>query len=166
MEGSEAAKKKLYEQYAPKMYALCYRYASGPDEAKDFLQEGFIKVFQKLHQFADKGSFEGWMRRVFVSISIGELRKRKKEGFNTDLELAENNLDEKPFSSAHDHNYILEKIQELPTGYRTVFNLYVIEEYSHKEIAQELQISENTSKTQLRKARLMLQSKLEQLKEK
>jgi RNA polymerase sigma factor (sigma-70 family) len=152
---------ELYNRFSGKMYAVCLRYANNSNDAQDLLQEGFIKVYRNLHRFRAEGSFEGWIRRVFVNSSIEHFRKKslqlskvseKEESSIGDTDIsALDNLAEKD---------IINLIQELSPGYRTVFNLYVIEGFSHKEIAAQLGISEGTSKSQLARARTILQKKV------
>ncbi len=149
--------KILFHKYAPTMFAVCLRYAPDYHQAEDFLQEGFIKVFNKLHQYANKGSFEGWLRTIFVNNSIEALRKNKKW-----YELFPNEKSPQLITNTNilDHlatQELLQCIQKLPDGYRTIFNLYVIEGFSHKEISKMLEISEGTSKSQLSRARIALQ---------
>jgi len=147
----------LFHKYAPTMFAVCLRYAPDYHQAEDYLQEGFIKVFNKLHQYANKGSFEGWLRTIFVNNSIEVLRKNKKW-----YELFPNDQSPQLVSTPNilDHlatQELLQCIQKLPDGYRTIFNLYVIEGYAHKEISKMMKISEGTSKSQLSRARTALQ---------
>ncbi|UXP31382.1 sigma-70 family RNA polymerase sigma factor [Reichenbachiella agarivorans] len=152
-----AAQKILYEKYASKFYGICFRYLSDEAEAEDAVTEGFLKIFSKINTFEyrGKGSLEGWMKRIVVNESLMLLRKRKHH-------LVEiNQSDEKmKYADSIDSNLIetdiLEQIKKLPKGYRTVFNMYAIEGYSHKEIGEKLGISENTSKSQLSKARASL----------
>lgn len=156
LQGNSASQKKLFDIFSGKMYSVCMRYASDPDLAQDFLQEGFIRLFKNLHQFRFEGSFEGWVRRIFIHTSIEFCRKKAKNMEVNGLEDLENvGFDENVLDKFNAESLLL-LVQKLPTGYRTVFNLYAIEGYTHKEIAIELGISENTSKTQLRKARLGL----------
>lgn len=148
---------ELYRRYSPRMYAVCLRYAGNAEEAEDILQEGFIKVFNKMDSFRNEGSFEGWMRRIFVNTAIEHFRRKKYLLPVTEKE--ENTIEGKYISvldslSAKD---IMQLIQELSPGYRTVFNLYVVEGFSHKEIADQLGISEGTSKSQLSRAKVILQ---------
>ncbi len=147
----------LFDKYAGKMMSVCLRYAKDQPEAQDILQVGFVKVFDYIHQFRNQGSLEGWIRRVFVSVAIRQFSKKKLR-FD---EIAEEHLD-----TPSDDATVLSKISEeeihrlirsLPDGYRTVFNLHVIEGYSHEEIAVMLNIQSSTSRTQLLKARKMLQ---------
>lgn len=154
---------ELYNRFAGKMYAVCLRYANNPDDAQDLLQEGFIKVFRNLHRFRAEGSFEGWIRRVFINSSIEHLRKKSVQMSKvTDKE--EDTIEDADISALDSlaEKDIINLIQELSPGYRAVFNLYVIEGYSHKEIGEQLGISEGTSKSQLARARSILQKKVTQ----
>ncbi|HYF29916.1 MAG TPA: sigma-70 family RNA polymerase sigma factor [Chitinophagaceae bacterium] len=160
--GNRAMQEELYKRFAPKMYAVCMRYANNADDAQDLLQEGFIKVYRNLAKFRAEGSFEGWVRRVFVNTSIEHFRRKsnlysiteKEENVIEDADItALDNLAEKD---------IINLIQELSPGYRTVFNMYVIEGYSHKEIGNILGISEGTSKSQLARAKAILQKKVQE----
>jgi RNA polymerase sigma factor (sigma-70 family) len=163
IEGDRRMQEELYRRFAPRMYAVCLRYANNTDDAQDLLQEGFIKVYRNLHRFRGEGSFEGWIRRVFVNTSIEHFRKKStRMSMVTDKEdqaiedadiTALDNLAEKD---------IIKIIQELSPGYRAVFNLYVVEGYSHKEIGDMLGISEGTSKSQLARAKSVLQKKITQ----
>jgi len=158
--GEPRAQRQLYDAFAPKMYALCLRYSSGRLEAEDMLQEGFIKVFQNIHLFRNEGSLEGWMRRIFVTTVIENIRKRT---FWQKLESSA--IDREPETELSGFEYLslkdlLKMIQGLSDGYRTVFNLYVIEGYGHAEIAKLLNISEGTSKSQLSRAKQILQKTL------
>ncbi|MEN7547065.1 sigma-70 family RNA polymerase sigma factor [Rapidithrix thailandica] len=155
------AQKLLYEKYAPKMLRLCFRYTKNELDAEEVLISGFVKVFQHLDKFEYRGgkSFEGWVKRIMVNESLMLLRKRNN--FNL---VAESNAEQIEAQTYTDSNLAAEEIYalvlKLPTGYRTVFNLYAIEGYSHKEIAEQLNISINTSKSQLSKARAMLKKLL------
>lgn len=151
--GDAKAQEQLYNAYSARMYAICLRYMGNVDDAKDALQEGFIKVFRNLSKYAFTGSFEGWLKRIFVNTSIEQLRKRKQ---HTDIEQAPEGLAQLDLHTI-DSEKILDVVQKLPAGYRTVFNMYCVDGYSHKEIAEQLSISESTSKSQLFKARKLLQ---------
>jgi len=161
----------LYDKYAPLMLGVCYRYSKTKDEAEDVLQEGFIKVFQKIKSFEGKGSFEGWMRRIMVNTAINNYKANNKHYYHDDID-KDNNINLKtdeppPFEFDNDKvskNQIVKLIQELPAGYQLVFNLYVIEGLTHQEIAKELEISINTSKTQLFKARKWLRNRIQENK--
>ncbi len=152
------AQKLLYDTFSRKMMGVCLRYADNNDDAQDFLQDGFIKVFEKIDTYRGSGSFEGWIRKIMVNNILNTFRKTKKLKQNVNLDDVSYMLAEKTGTldniSAKD---ILGIIQRLPTGFRTVFNLYAIEGYSHKEIAEELNISESTSKSQYSRARAHLQ---------
>lgn len=151
------AQKELYDLMSPKMFAVCMRYCSNRELAQDVLQEGFVKVFTNLTKYRGEGSFEGWVRKIFVNTAVEHFRKESRMFPVTD---AESILLSLPQDSVYDHlevEDILRFIQQLSTGYRTIFNLYVMEGYSHKEIAEMLNISEGTSKSQLARARYILQ---------
>lgn len=152
------AQKQLYDTFSKKMMGLCLRYADNIDDAQDFLQDGFIKVFEKMDTYRGSGSFEGWIRKIMVNNILNTFRKTKKLKQNIDIDDVSYMLHDK--SSTMDTVTIkdlLKMIQQLPTGFRTVFNLYAIEGYSHKEIADELGITESTSKSQYSRARAYLQ---------
>jgi RNA polymerase sigma factor (sigma-70 family) len=155
--GDRKMQYELYERFAPKMYGVCLRYASGNEEAEDILQEGFIKVFKKIGSYRSEGSFEGWMRRIFVNTAIEHFRRKT---YTQPVTEAEENTVEGKYLSVLDalaEKDIVQLVQQLSPGYRTVFNMYVIEGYSHKQIADELGISEGTSKSQLSRAKQILQ---------
>lgn len=149
----------LYEKYAPRMYAVCLRYARHREEAQDFLQDSFIKVFENLQSYRGDGSLEGWIRRIVVNVILKSFRKMayKMEVRETYVEPATSAMDA---VSRLSEKELTQLISTLPEGYRVVFNLYVIEGFSHKEIATELGINESTSRSQLVKARNMLQQKI------
>ncbi len=154
----------LYDKYAGKMYGICLRFAKSRFEADDILQESFIKIFKNLHRFKHSGSFEGWVRRTFVNTSINYYKKNLKHSQTQDIDdqwdLSSQQEDPIAKISADD---LLKLIHELPDGYRMVFNLYVIEGYSHREIGELMGISEGTSKSQLARARKSLQQKVNEL---
>jgi RNA polymerase sigma-70 factor (ECF subfamily) len=157
MEGNRRMQEELYRRFSPRMYAVCLRYASNAEEAEDILQEGFIKVFKKLSSFRGDGSFEGWVRRIFVNTAIEQFRRKRYLLPVTEKE--ENTIEGKYFSVLDElaEKDILALVQDLSPGYRTVFNMYVVEGYTHKEIADMLGISEGTSKSQLSRAKVILQ---------
>lgn len=156
------AQQQLYASYSGKMYALCYRYVKNKMEAEDVLVTAFTKVFDKIDQFKSEGSFEGWIRRIVVNESLTWIRKNRSLYLETDLENADFEPDYNHLSDHLEAEDLLRMIQALPTGYQLVFNLYAIDGYSHKEIAEQLNISENTSKSQLSRARVYLQKLLAQ----
>src|SRR5690606_38798350 len=145
------------------MYAVCLRYANNPDDAQDLLQEGFVKVYRNLHRFRAEGSFEGWIRRVFINSSIEHFRKKSLQ-LSKVSDKEENTIEDTDISALDNlaEKDIINLIQQLSPGYRTVFNLYVVEGYSHREIGEKLGISEGTSKSQLARARAILQKKVAQ----
>ena len=156
----------VYEKYARVMYGICLRYASEKEGAQDLLQDGFIKVFMNINSFENKGSFEGWMKRIFVNLALENIRKDKtKKMYSDDIENvsdldiideAEGDID------GITEDELLKMVQELPQGYRSVFNLYAIEDYSHKEISEMLGIAEGTSRSQYIRARALLQEKIKE----
>jgi RNA polymerase sigma factor (sigma-70 family) len=157
MEGNRRMQEELYSRFSPRMYAVCLRYAGNAEEAEDILQESFIKVFKKLDSFRSEGSFEGWVRRIFVNTAIEHFRRKRYLMPVTEKE--ENTIEGKYISVLDElaEKDILALVQELSPGYRTVFNMYVVEGYTHKEIADMLGISEGTSKSQLSRAKVILQ---------
>jgi len=162
LEKDTLAQKHLFDVYSKKMMGVCLRYAKDSDEAQDVLQIGFIKVFEKLDTYKREGSLEGWIRKIIVNTALDIIRKNKKfmndvEMEKVDYQLQNYNEDAVDVLSVQD---LLSVIQKMPTGFKTVFNMYVIEGYSHQEIADELNISVNTSKSQLSRARAHLQKVL------
>lgn len=161
---NRAAQQKLYEVYAPKMLGVCYRYASSKEEAEDMLQEGFIKVFQKIDSFRFQGSFEGWLRRIIVNTSINIIRKYQHLKYECDVEEAQYTPAAIGDVVASMHaEEVMELIRDLPTGYKTVLNLYAVEGYSHKEIGDMLGINESSSRSQFTRAKALLSKRLEKL---
>jgi RNA polymerase sigma factor (sigma-70 family) len=155
-----SAQKTLYEQMSGKMLSLCCRYVKDRMEAEDVLVTSFMKVFDRIDQFKGEGSFEGWVRRIVVNESLSYLRKNKSMYLETDLESADREPDYNSFGNNLETEDLLKLIAELPAGYRIVFNMYAIDGFSHKEIAEHLGINENTSKSQLSRARSHLQATL------
>lgn len=163
--GKPSAQKALYERFSRKMMGVCMRYADSYEEAQDVLQDAFVKVFEKLGTYSGNGSFEGWVRRIFVNTSLDHYRKSKMERQMQDIDDVGYALASgEDIISDITANDLLEILKKIPPGYRMVFNLYVIEGYSHKEIAEELNITENTSKSQFSRARTYLLSVLEKQK--
>ncbi len=154
--------RQLYDQYKVSMFRLCLRYARDRAEAEDLLQDGFVKVFQDLSKYRGEGALGGWIRRVMINTALQHLRKQKMVFPTVEVEkIAETHASEELILSGLRAQTLTMMIQQLPPGYRTVFNLYVIEGYNHQEIADQLGINVNTSKSQLSKAKAMLRSKLE-----
>jgi RNA polymerase sigma factor (sigma-70 family) len=158
--GRRKAQNELYSLYSGLFYGICLRYAANRNEAQDILQEGFIKIFSRIASFKGQGSFEGWMKRIIVNTALNYIRDHSKERLFTSLQESYINIpdehEEEDRLSPLSREEMMKLVQGLPEGYRIVFNLYVFEDHSHKEIAEILQISENTSKTQLMRARLHL----------
>jgi len=162
--GRADSQELLYRRYASRMFGVCLRYAKNKMEAEDIMQEGFIKVFQNLKNFRCDGSLEGWVRRIMVNTAINYYKSNLKYLQTLDIDDCAHH--ENVSIEATDNislKTLLNLIQKLPEGYRMVFNLYVIEGYSHREIGDSLGISENTSKSQLSRARKVLQEKLKSL---
>jgi len=158
--GERKAQELLYRALASKMYAVCLRYATTDFEAEDMLQTGFVKVFQRIQDFKGEGSFEGWVRRIMVNTAIGIYRK-KLRGLNIQSIDEGTDQPQQLFDMERlEVEDLMRLIQKLPDGYRVVFNLYAIEGYSHKEIAELLGVSEGASKSQLSRARSWLKQKL------
>jgi RNA polymerase sigma factor (sigma-70 family) len=159
--GERKAQELLYKQFASKMMGVCYRYATDKMEAEDMLQNGFIKVFQKIADYRGEGSFEGWIRRIMVHCSIEYYRKHHKMMQLVDLEEAGNETSANPLAIAKiDASDLVRLVQQLSPGYRIVFNLYAIEGYSHREIAAIVGITEGASKSQLSRARTILKEQI------
>jgi RNA polymerase sigma factor (sigma-70 family) len=159
--GNAIAHKKFYDLFAKKMMGVCLRYCSNPDEAQDVLQDGFIKVFSKLPKFVNKGSLEGWVRRIMVNTALDQYRKNKKFQKDVEIDAVSFKLEQSDFIiETINANDLLKIIQTIPKGYRVVFNLFAIEGYSHKEIAEQLGVTESTSKSQYSRAKKMLRKLL------
>ena len=153
------AQRELYNKYSPKMLAVCYRFAHNREDAEDMLQEGFIKVFLQMHSFENRGSFEGWIRRIIVHTCINILKKNKKFNESVDIIHATGvQIREESVPAIILAKQVVECIRMLPIGYRTVLNLYAIEGYSHREIANILGIEESTSRSQYTRAKAMLEN--------
>jgi RNA polymerase sigma-70 factor (ECF subfamily) len=179
------AQKLLYDKYAPTMTGICFRYISDPDTVKDIIQDGFIKVFSKIKQYSGNGSFEGWMKRIFVNTAISHIRKQKNykkhlsiedieetilvdesAGHNNENVIDKKNLDKNEIdfqlveSADFSENELLQVLDKVPTKYRIVFNLSCIEGFKHEEIAEMLDIDISTSRTRLMRARNLIQKEL------
>lgn len=162
--GNSKAQRALFDKFAPKMLAVCQRYLRNNQEAEDVLQDGFVKVFQKIVDFKMEGSLEGWIRRIIVNTALDTIRKNKKLLDDVQVEEVQYKV------SFTDHQFegmdlaqLMKLINEMPDGYRVVFNMFAIEGYSHKEIADTLGVTENTSKSQYSRARAFLRTQLELL---
>jgi RNA polymerase sigma factor (sigma-70 family) len=157
LKGDQRAQRALFDKFSRKMMSVCMRYAGDVELAEDWLQDGFIKVYSNLGKFKREGSFEGWIRRTMVNTCLDHLRKANRMQVDTDISEAE-------YLAGDDANAVsklrveelMKLIEDMPAGYRTVFNMFAIEGFSHQEIAAELGVTESTSKTQYRKARTYL----------
>ena len=158
IKGERKSQKALYDMYSAKMYSICLRYSKNQMDAEDILQEGFVKLFNNLQRFRGEGSFDGWVRRIFVNTAIEHIRRKS---LNTTVgEGLENSVADRQ-QNALDNLYekdIINSSLTLSDGYRTVFNLYAIDGYSHKEIATKLGITESTSKSQFSRAKALLRN--------
>lgn len=160
------AQKELYEKYAPVMMAVCIRYCGDAEIARDLLHDGFIRVFTQIGSYSGKGSFEGWLRRIFVNLALENFRKeKKKHQFMEEYSYIQSNETNNPTDDTLEfgdipREEIFELIKSLPPGYRTVFNLYIFEDMSHLEIANELGISEVSSRSQFYRAKSLLKKKI------
>ena len=163
IDGNRQMQEVLYKKFSSKMYGVCLRYSGNVDDANDLLQEGFIKVFKNLLKFRGDGSFEGWIRRIFVNTSIEHFRKKVKL-YNV-TEVQENTIEDTDLNILDTlaEKDIIILVNELAPGYKTIFNMHVIEGYSHKEIADLLGITEGTSKSQLARAKGVLKKSLEKM---
>lgn len=161
IKGNRASQKALYDLLAARMFSVCMRYVGDKDLAQDVLQDGFVTLFTHLESYKGEGSFEGWARKIFVTTALMSLRKKDALKMSDDLEVARG-LKAETESQIQSLGYkeLMSLIMELPPGFRTVFNLYALEGYSHKEIGDMLGISETTSRTQLSRARLWLQNRI------
>jgi RNA polymerase sigma-70 factor (ECF subfamily) len=164
-EGKSWAQKKIYELYGPAMMSVCFRYVNDRETARDLLQDGFIKVFTKAGTYSGSGSFVGWIRRIFVTTALEFLRQNNTLKQSASIEEVGNLIEDADITVLEKISVddLLKCVTELPNGYRTVFNLYAIEGFSHSEIANMLTISENTSRSQFMRARKLLQQKVQSL---
>ena len=163
--GKRDAQKRLFDSLAPKMMAVCLRYMGNREDAEDVLQEGFVTLFTKLDSYNGSGSFEGWARKVFVNTALMHLRKNDVLGVSDDIEEARSLFTEEatPLQKMG-YKELMDLISSLPPDARTVFNMYVVEGYSHKEIAATLGCTEATSRSKLQRARFQLQEMISKRK--
>ena len=178
VDGCRAGKRKafslLYKKYSSTMLGLCMRYCKNLADAEDVLQEGFIKVFRKIEKYRGEGSFEGWIKRIMINTAIDHYQQGLKHSYHSNVDeldgismlVADPEEDDNLYKEHFSGEQLMDMVQKLPDGYRMVFNLYAIEGYGHKEIGRMLQITENTSKSQLHKARRTLKQQLADLIEK
>ena len=164
LEGTRKSNELLYRHFAPRMYGICLRFAGNPMDADDILQEGFLKIFTKIKDFRNEGFLEGWIKRTFINTAINFYRRNSRNQRNGDLDGIEvSDENNEIIYDRLSREELLNLLQELPVGYRTVFNLNILEGYTHKEIGEMLGISDNTSKSQLTRARSILQKRIGQM---
>ena len=162
LKGNRQAQSDLYQKYKSMLFGVCLRYASNHEEAEDILQDGFIAIYRDLYQYRPVGALGAWLRKVMVNTALQHLRKKKKMFSQVSLEKVYHLEDrDTDIFGQFRAKALVGMLQQLPDGYRTVFNMYVVEGYSHKEIAEQLNISESTSKSQLSRAKASLREKLE-----
>lgn len=164
IKNNRKAQKDLFDKYSSMLLALCSRYARNKSEAEDILQEGFVKIFMNIKQYSQKGSFEGWLKRIMINTAISSYHQNIKHYNHQPFDDIENinyyDEDDEIIDDEYSLDELLKLINELPDGYRLVFNMHVIEGYKHKEIAEMLNIDLGTSKSQFSRARTYLQKKL------
>lgn len=161
--GDSKSQKSIYDALSGKMFAVCIRYMGNRNDALDVLQDGFVTLFSKIGTYTGEGSFEGWCRRIFVNTALMSLRKNDILKQSQEMEVAFGVSSDAPTVIQDiSCSEIMKYVSELPPGFRTVFNMYAVEGYSHKEIAEELGISEGTSRSQFLRARALLQSKIKE----
>ncbi|MCB0457019.1 MAG: sigma-70 family RNA polymerase sigma factor [Flavobacteriaceae bacterium] len=158
------AQEALYREYSGVLFGICLKYSPNRTEAEDNLQDAFITIFKRMEQFEGKGSFEGWMKRITVNTVLQKYRKKKTFDISNEQQIEDVEVEVE--ADAVPLDYLLKIVQELPERYRLVFNLYVMDGYSHKEIAEMLGISDGTSKSNLARARMILKTKVESYQEK
>ncbi len=163
-EGDRAAQKVLYERLAPRMFPVCIRYIGDREAAEDVLQDGFVTLFTRLDSYKGEGSFEGWARKIFVTTALMELRRKDALKMSDELDVVRG-MKSETVSQLQSIGYkdLMSLITQLPPGFRTVFNLYAVEGFTHKDIGEMLGISETTSRTQLSRARAWLQNKIKEI---
>ena len=166
IKGDRASQKVLYDHLASRMYPLCIRYIGDRELAEDVLQDGFITLFSKLQDYKGDGSFVGWARKIFVNTALMSLRKKDALKMSEELEAVRGMRDELPSQNQNiGYKELMKLVMELPPGFRTVFNMYAIEGYSHKEISDMTGISETTSRTQFSRARAWLQNRIKEIED-
>ncbi|MFA5325370.1 MAG: sigma-70 family RNA polymerase sigma factor [Bacteroidales bacterium] len=159
--GERNAQRRLYEKFSPRMLAVCIRYVGDRETAKDVLQDAFITLFNKIGTYKGDGSFEGWVRKIFVNTALMHIRKNDVLKFSEEIEAVNgNDLVDSNILEKLESKDIMKLISEMPYGFRTVFNLYIFEGYSHQEIAKALNISEGSSRSQLSRSRVWLRDKI------
>ena len=167
IKGRQSAQRELFDQYSRLLLGVCNRYVQSIEEAEDIMQEGFVKIFLNIKEFKGDGPLLAWMRRIMINTAITHYHKMRKHRYHDDLtEVSESKFEDKGWGEAEfTEEELFMVIQQMPNGYRQVFNLYAMEGYKHREIAEILKIDENTSKSQYSRARRWLQERLKKLKE-
>ena len=164
IKGDRASQKAIYDRLAPRMLPLCMRYVGDRSLAEDVLQDGFITLFTHLDSYKGNGSFEGWARKIFVTTALMELRKKDALKMSDELDTVRSMKADLPSQGQNiGYKELMKLVMQLPAGFRTVFNMYAVEGYSHKEIGDILGISESTSRTQLSRARICLQNMIKEI---
>ena len=164
IKGDRASQKAVYDRLAPRMFPLCMRYVGDRNLAEDVLQDGFLTLFTQLKNYKGEGSFDGWARKIFVNTALMSLRKKDALKMSEELDVVKGMKADVPSQGQNiGYKELMKLVMQLPAGFRTVFNLSVLEGYSHKEIGDLLGISESTSRTQLSRARTWLQNKIKEL---
>ena len=167
IKGESSAQRRLFESHSRMLLGVCNRYATNIEEAEDIMQEGFVKIFRNIKEFKGDGSLVAWMRRIMINTAITHYHKMRKHRYHDDLdEVRETKFEDQQWEEADfTREELYNIIQRMPDGYRMVFNLYAVEGYKHREIAEILEIDENTSKSQYSRARRWLQERLIRIKE-
>ena len=164
IKGDRASQKAIYDRLAPRMLPLCMRYVGDRSLAEDVLQDGFITLFTHMDSYKGNGSFEGWARKIFVTTALMELRKKDALKMSDELDTVRGMKADLPSQGQNiGYKELMKLVMQLPAGFRTVFNMYAVEGYSHKEIGDILGISESTSRTQLSRARICLQNMIKEI---
>lgn len=163
--GKRKSQVQLYKQYAPVLLAICLRYVADKSEAEDILQEGFLKIFKSVKDYSGQGNFEGWMKKIMVNTAITHFNREKKHYYHEEVEELVNVESEVSLSpdKEYDAKELLELLTKMPEGYRLIFNLYAIEGFKHREIAEKLDIEESTSKSQYLRAKKWLIKEMDNL---
>ena len=160
MKNNAASQREMFDRYSSRLLGVCRRYVGNVGDAEDIMINGFMKIFDKIGQYTGEGNFEGWMTRIIINESLTFIRRNKNMSVEVSLEKAEQAPDYTAVLENWDAVQLLKLIEEMPVGYRTVFNLYVMEGYSHREIADLLTISEGASKSQLSRSKAYLREKI------
>ena len=156
-----AAQAKVYQLFSGKLFALCLKYSKNYEDAEDTLQDSFLTIFEKINQYKNKGSFEGWMKRITINTALQKYREKSHLRIIKEEDIESGEITTSVDNEDMSLDFLLSCVQQLPDRYRLVFNLYALDSFSHKEIAEMLKISEGTSKSNLSRARVLLKQKVE-----